>query len=147
MLGKAPEVQSQEGTGAPITLTLDRTAGEKPVVGEKRSLPSPDGNQPRGPAAARALGGSWVEIQAVLPLTPLSGQEQRGLGCGVRGGGEAGIQPRPWDLACLPLTPLWPPPPDASNLQAVFSGTAPGALSFLPGLEGLPLRVLWEHPS
>lgn len=92
-------------------------------------------------------GGSWVETQAVLPLTPLSGQEQRGLGCGVRGGGEAGIQPRPWDLACLPLTPLWPPPPDASNLQAVFSGTAPGALSFLPGLEGLPLRVLWEHPS
>ena len=47
-----------------------------------------------GTGRSKGTRGSRVEFQAVLPLTPLSGQEQRALGCGVRGaaGGGVGVE-------------------------------------------------------
>lgn len=48
------------------------------------------------------------------------------------------------DLSCFPLTPLWSPPPEASNLEAMLSGAAPRRPSFLPGLEDFPLCVMLE---
>lgn len=111
-----------------------------------------DRGSPSRPDWSRALGmgrrespsGSRFGISTVMPETPLSGQQQyhpswgrgHGVGCSPSRGH--------LDLSCFPLIPLWSPPPEASNLEAVLSGAAPRRPSFLPGLEDFPLCVMLE---